>query len=113
ALPAELKAAAGGGSHAVPHAVWPVAAVRAAQAQNGGLPTPHNAQPQTPQLPAAQPQAVQPQAMQQQGAQVVPINRAAQMAAPTTPIARTPMSPSSAAPTTPLAPRTPTPQPQS
>ena len=99
ALPAELKlaAGAGAGAHAAPHAVWP--APRAAQAQNG-LAAPQNAQPQTPQLPA-----------QPQGAQVVPINRAAQMAAPTTPIARTPMAPSQAAPTTPIAP-TPQPQPQ-
>lgn len=70
ALPAELKAAAG--AHAAPHAVWPA---RAGQ----------NAQPQTsPQAPAAQPQ----------GAQVVPINRAAQMAAPTAPIPRPQLSPS-------------------
>jgi serine/threonine protein kinase, bacterial len=101
ALPAELKAVAGGGAgagvHAAPHSVWPSA--RAGRVQNG-VPAPQNAQPQ----------AVQPQPIQQQGAQVVPINRAAQMAAPTTPIARTPMAPSPAAPTTPIAPATPTPQ---
>jgi hypothetical protein len=110
ALPAELKAAAGAGAHAAPHAVWPPAqAARAAQAQNG-VPAPQNAQPPPSQLPAAQPRAIQPQAAQQQGAQVVPINRAAQMAAPTTPIARTP--PSSVAPTTPISP-TPQSSPQS
>ena len=116
ALPAELKAAAGG-SHKAPHAVWPAPVARAAQAQPlSGVSAPQNAQRQAPQQPpaaqprTAQPQGVQPQPGQQQGAQVVPINRAAQMAAPTTPIARTPMGPSSAAPTTPISPVTPQPQ---
>jgi serine/threonine-protein kinase len=74
ALPAELKAAAG--AHAAPHAVWPPRAVQAAQAQDA-VPARQNAQPQT-----------LPQGAAQQGAQVVPINRAVQMAAPTAPIPR-------------------------
>lgn len=92
ALPAELKAAAGGvGGHAAPHSAWPP---RAARGQNNGLSAPQNAQPQpSPQIPAAQQQAAQPQ-----GAQVVSINRAAQMAAPTTPIIRTPSAPAQPAP---------------
>lgn len=97
ALPAELKAAAGAGAHAAPHAVWPPAqAARAAQAQNG-VPAAQNAQPRTPpsQLPAAQPRTIQPQAGQPQGAQAVPTNR-------TTSIARTP--PPTVAPTTPISP---------
>jgi serine/threonine-protein kinase len=86
ALPADLKIAAR--AHAAPHAVWPA---RAAQAQDGALARQIEPAPTPPQIAPAS----------QQSAQVVPINRAAQaaqMAAPTTPIARTPAAPPAAQP---------------
>jgi len=113
ALPAEQKIAAGGGAgagavaaagagaraHAAPHAVWPVRAPQAQGAAPGlqgapsvpqanGSAAPQGGQPPKPALPAAAQQS------HNNGAQVIPINRAAQIspaaAAPTTPIARPP-----------------------
>lgn len=112
ALPAEQKIAAGGGAgagavaaagagaraHAAPHAVWPVRPPQAQAAAPGlqgapsvpqanGSAAPQGGQPPKP-LPAAAQQS------HNNGAQVIPINRAAQIApaaaAPTTPIMRPP-----------------------
>lgn len=105
ALPAEQKIAAGAAgvaagqaaaarAHAAPHAVWPT---RAAQANGSAAPQAAPQQkPSQPESPAAAPQppAARAAAGQQphNGAQVIPINRGAQItptpAAPTTPIAR-------------------------
>ncbi|MGH3416286.1 MAG: protein kinase domain-containing protein, partial [Actinocrinis sp.] len=86
ALPASMKIAAGAGAAGA-------GAVAAGAAGNGSHASPNpawgnHAQPQSPQ---AQPKTV-PAQQPHGGAQVMPINRAAQMAAPTTPIARTPPS---------------------
>ena len=129
ALPAEQKVAAGAGggaagvvagagaaarAHAAPHAVWPArvpqangsAAPQAAQQQKPSQQEPSAAAPQAPitQAPVAQAPAAQVAQQAHNGAQVIPINRGAQITptptAPTTPIAR----PSANQPTTALPP---------
>ncbi|HEU5355179.1 MAG TPA: protein kinase [Actinocrinis sp.] len=114
ALPAEQKIAAGAGAgggavaaagaaaaaraHAAPHAVWPVRAPQNQPTppampggpQANGSAAPQVGQPQQPAQPASAQQS------HNNGAQVIPINRAAQIApaaaAPTTPIVRPPAS---------------------
>jgi serine/threonine-protein kinase len=119
---AAAVAAAGGGAraHAAPHAVWPVRPQGPVQGQAqpvgpgapqaNGSPASPVVQPQQPIQPAAQNPASRAASAQQapNGAQVIPINRGAQIvpppAAPTTPIARTPANqPTTALP--PVAPR--------